>query len=352
MFQGNLFEENAGELMPLSADLPASRPVSRETAEDARTIDGYGLSICAWCVRLIPCGCWRRTLAESLHSKLTVLGSALGLRHSFSLSVTRFGPSASLLKISVRHTRESESGLLPDDATGEESARPTPTVNGNHNRKGCSATSGDGLSTKVMALARPTPCCPNGGRKPAKPMNATGQTEDGKKRQVDLNYAVTKLWPTPRASANENRTTKRPPSHGNGHGRCLAGEVMELENWRTPNTVDVDAKGGTRKGEGQIQLVHQVKEIEAETLASWATPTSRDYRSIHASQETLERNSRPLSEQVGQLDPESSNMHGKSRASLSPRWTLQLMGLPEDWLDGVDVPSRRSGTPVSPRSRK
>jgi len=33
-------------------------------------------------------------------------------------------------------------------------------------------------------------------------------------------------WPTPRASANENRTTKNAPSHGNGHGLTLAGVAI------------------------------------------------------------------------------------------------------------------------------
>lgn len=31
------------------------------------------------------------------------------------------------------------------------------------------------------------------------------------------------MWPTQRASMNENRTTQDAPSHGNGHGRTLAG---------------------------------------------------------------------------------------------------------------------------------
>lgn len=33
----------------------------------------------------------------------------------------------------------------------------------------------------------------------------------------------TKMWPTPRASMNENRTTKNAPSHGTTHGETLAG---------------------------------------------------------------------------------------------------------------------------------
>lgn len=44
----------------------------------------------------------------------------------------------------------------------------------------------------------PTPTLPSGGRTPkGGEMTETGMTPDGKKRQVDLNYAVTKLWPTP-----------------------------------------------------------------------------------------------------------------------------------------------------------
>lgn len=37
------------------------------------------------------------------------------------------------------------------------------------------------------------------------------------------------LWPTPRASANELRTTKSAPSHGNGHGTVLSGVVCDRE---------------------------------------------------------------------------------------------------------------------------
>ena len=48
------------------------------------------------------------------------------------------------------------------------------------------------------------------------------------KARMDRNTATSltvqaKMWPTPRASMNENRTTKDAPSHGNTHGRTLAG---------------------------------------------------------------------------------------------------------------------------------
>lgn len=49
----------------------------------------------------------------------------------------------------------------------------------------------------------------------------------------------------------------------------------------------------------------------------WATPTSRDWRSGKASQKTMGRNSRPLSEQVG--------------GHLNPDWVEWLMGYPIGW---------------------
>lgn len=89
---------------------------------------------------------------------------------------------------------------------------PTASVCGNHNRKGCSSKSGNGLAT--AAALWPTPTVPNGGRQPKGGMSMTGMTPDGKKRQVDLNYAV-KNWPTPKgrdwkcggAKSEQNRNT-------------------------------------------------------------------------------------------------------------------------------------------------
>ena len=48
------------------------------------------------------------------------------------------------------------------------------------------------------------------------------------KARMDRNTATSltdqaKMWPTPRASMNENRTTQDAPSHGITHGRTLAG---------------------------------------------------------------------------------------------------------------------------------
>lgn len=59
--------------------------------------------------------------------------------------------------------------------------------------------------------------------------------------------------------------------------------------------------------------------IEALTARTFATPTARDWRSGKASQATHDKNSRPLSEQIG--------------GSLNPTWVEWLMGWPLGWTD-------------------
>ena len=61
----------------------------------------------------------------------------------------------------------------------------------------------------------------------------------------------------------------------------------------------------------------------ASTPQTWATASARDWKNGKASQETMERNSRPLNEQVA---------HSESKpGSLSPDWVELLMGWPLRW---------------------
>ena len=122
----------------------------------------------------------------------------------------------------------------------------------------------------------PTPTCPNGGRSVAHVTDwrseRTAYTDKGKKVQIDLAQAV-KLWPTPTVCGNYNR---KGASASSGDG--LATAVLKC-----------------------------------------ATPTARDWKSGKASQATHDRNSRPLSEQIG--------------GSLNPTWVEWLMGWPLGWTD-------------------
>jgi len=91
--------------------------------------------------------------------------------------------------------------------------------------------------------------------------------------------------------------------------------MRALEDWPTP-TASLGTKGGRitpRKGREGGTL------IEAVSARSFATPTARDWRSGKASEATHDKNSRPLSEQVG--------------GSLNPTWVEWLMGFPLGWTD-------------------
>jgi hypothetical protein len=90
------------------------------------------------------------------------------------------------------------------------------------------------------------------------------------------------LWPTPTASSNGPGKDLNNP-RGVQQGNALATAVVWAANGK------------------------------------FATPTARDWKSGKASQATMERNSRPLSEQIG--------------GSLNPMWVEWLMGWPLGWTD-------------------
>lgn len=266
------------------------------------------------------------------------MGRALDSGASLPESLGSFDPGSSLLRTSQRSLVEGldvysgtypRSGMmrsgtvypLPPSApltkgTGS-SSWPTVTVHGNHNRKGASAESGDGLATAV------------------------------------------RNWPTPRASENENRQTKPTPSQLRGeHGMNLATAV----NWPTPTASDHTGPG--RSGQGGLNL---------RTAAAWATPTAaRDWRSGKASEATHARNSRPLNEQVqrgwptptasmtteGDLqqafyrsdDPRRPPCVGQA---LNPAWVEQLQGFPDGWTEvGPQDPESPKGNGKRRGSRK
>jgi hypothetical protein len=96
------------------------------------------------------------------------------------------------------------------------------------------------------------------------------------------------MWPTPVATDHLWNNSER------------------LESWQ--------ARADKKKAQGvnlQFALRHAVQK--------WPTPTARDWKSGKASDATMERNSRPLSEQIG--------------GSLNPTWVEWLMGWPLGWTD-------------------
>ena len=180
---------------------------------------------------------------------------------------------------------------------------PTATLCGNYNRKGASATSGDGLATAVSQDVNwPTPSVGDttGGRVVPIGTSATGRRPDGAKTQIGLQTAVrSEMMSTPAAS--------------------MFNDSEDPASFRTRQAI-LKAKHTNGNGAG-TPLAVQVKESE------WSTPTAHDAK--HA---TLNRNTDDLAVQSGA---------GKA-APLNADWVGCLMGFPLGW---TDVPAIKNLRP-------
>lgn len=156
--------ESRGEavLMSFLAGFPAKTFQQPEAAQEStESGQGYGVNLHESLAKYDPDACSWKTPQLSL----------LGGSDEFSETWPRWGSVrdgvAWLRPTAVPLTDDKESGLWP-----------TPTVSGNHNRKGASATSGDGLATAVKKW--PTPCARDWKDTPGMAMQATNP--DGSRR--------------------------------------------------------------------------------------------------------------------------------------------------------------------------
>ena len=107
--------------------------------------------------------------------------------------------------------------------------------------------------------------------------------------------------------------------------------------WPTPKQRDRGRQGRRSKPHttgGNANLDEQAWEW----LSGWATPAARDWKSGDASEATMNRNARPLNEQATLMvgfpsgaTPSSHHASTAKRAVLNPRFSLWLMGYPEEW---------------------
>jgi hypothetical protein len=117
-------------------------------------------------------------------------------------------------------------------------------------------------------------------------------------------FGLSQLLATPTAAANQLAPSMRK------HPSCAA---------MFPTPTANDGRGGighAATAQGGLNLRTAVHRF--------ATPTSRDHKSGRASAQTMARNARPLSEQIG-----AQNNGG----SLNPTWVEWLMGWPIGWTD-------------------
>ena len=147
----------------------------------------------------------------------------------------------------------------------------------------------------------PTPTVPNGGRQPkGGAMTTTGQTPDGKKRQVDINFIAQATWSTPRASDGE----KGGPNMSFGAG-------------------------------GQP--------LPAQAAATWPTPTTRDGKDGSFCPNV------PTNALLGREVWSGDGEPTAKRGALNPEFVCWLMGFPGAW-DACGVTVTRSSRKSRRRS--
>lgn len=144
-----------------------------------------------------------------------------------------------------------------------------------------------------------------------------------------------KLWPTPMARLGTARGAQAKRYKAAGRSVDLDDAVAYFDStdapegvtasprgiqmWPTPTARDGKSGAGTSpKREGGLNLRTAVLQRPI-----FPTPTARYWKSCNASEKTMNRNSRPLSEFVT----------GGKTGQLSPIWVSWLMGFPVDWTE-------------------
>ena len=159
------------------------------------------------------------------------------------------------------------------------------------------------------------------------------RTRGGERKNEPGLTVQARLRPTPRASANENRTTRPAESHGNGHGRLLAGEAS---TWQTPRENEAQGSGYQRdrgrKGAERATLTGQAR--------LWPTKSARDYKGAN-SPEHMDRPGKNHESQLpnfvfhclpqGLATPGLGEKSSNGSRRLNPAFVELLMGWPVGW---------------------
>ena len=161
---------------------------------------------------------------------------------------------------------------------------PTATINGNHNRKGASKKSGNGLSTEVNN------------------------------------------WATPRAFMFKDAKEDRGKSN-------LGEQVMGKMNWATPNTMNPKTEKALLKEVTETRPGRTMLSNLRDQVNSWPTPASSMYKGSSEGAQTRKngqnRENDRLDHKVfvtdGQRVQGNHSSNGKNPV-LNPAWVFQLMG--------------------------
>lgn len=284
------------------AAIPASPSLVPDGARDVTTPDTFG-----------------RIYASTLIQSDLFGASSKTLISTYPWDSERFSTAYKIWATGLKRDSLRRQKSAHRTAANGSSYWPTMSVEGNYNRKEYPTAGGDGLAT--AARQWPTPIVPNGGRKPARPMTITGQTEDGK-RQVDLNHAVRALFPTP--SARDYRSGKASSETMSRNSRPLNETLISgppptaasstpgshPELWATPCVKDKDNQQ-TKYAQGGNPLPRQVNQVSARPTPHATAGTGPGTQGRDGGE----------------------NLQTRAKGLLNPRWVETLMGIPIGWCD-------------------
>jgi len=200
------------------------------------------------------------------------------------------------------------------------------------------AISAGASSSSPGLLPTPTASNPNDGESleswEARRQRNLAKGYNGNGQGTPLAIAAMQLLPTPRASANENRQTKRTPSQEAGdHGLCLAAEVLELlPGGGQATCAGADAADTDRFG--RDRGAH-----EPERGPEWGTAACWHRQGAFGRYEAAVRRHERV---FGRLAPAPVEPARNGNPRLSARFSEWMMGLPDGWVTGVPGLSRNA----------
>ena len=260
-------------------------------------------------------------------SMLSEIEALTGLSGHWSPTTSKSGVSEWQLKTSAPLIKESGC-----------SSWPTIHGFGNQDHRG---KIGGGCELSVAVTSWPTPITGDSKEVPYQ--------KKGENIFLNLTGAV-QQWPTIRASDSE---------HGGPNQRDSKGHLAlpaAVHQWPTP-TASMEQPGPWRPGKPWWLQARSARNLEA--IATWPTPsaveakrgsypTEAKRRSLSL-RSIIEKYPTPTATPYGSnkggqskdghirpslslLIQDKGSIRGRSRARLNPRWVLQLMGFPSDWL--------------------